>query len=174
MKNNLMDVNPAYQLWKSSMGPAKVCAFDALIVKLERYAKAICWQRLPDHVGEFDSIVGDAVWHATKYIEGFAGKSRFSTWFYQIVTNECNKFLGRRKDLREVELFDNLPARNILDARLDVISLLDQLEGPDHQLLRMVAEGLDFKTIGKSFGVSQNAATVRWNRLKERLKNAKG
>jgi hypothetical protein len=53
-----------------------------------------------------------------------------------------------------------------------LIALLDKLEGEEHLLFRLVAQGESFKVIGKTFGISQQGALSRWFRLKEKIRNA--
>lgn len=167
-----LDVNPAFAEWKSSTGREKEWAFHTLIQRMERFATAVCCQRLPEHQSEYEALVNGIVWRAIKKIENFREASKFSTWFYTIIVNEANRFLRNYKERCEVALEDNFPSAGNLDARVDLIALLNTLEGPDHALLRLVAEGQDFKTIAGSLGISRNAALVRWTRLKERLRDA--
>jgi RNA polymerase sigma-70 factor (ECF subfamily) len=169
----ILDVNPAYAEWKSSVGRAKEWALQVLIQRLERYAKAICWQRLPDHKDDFDQLANGIVWRALDKAEGFRGESQFATWFYRIAINECNRYLRNYKQRLETSLEEEMVVEpKGLDARLDLIALLNDLHGDDHKLLRLVAEGQDFNTISEALGVSRNAAIVRWSRLKERLRDA--
>src|ERR1700690_4007632 len=167
------DVNPAFAAWRLSTGREKEWCFQELVRRLEKFATAICWQRLPDHKSEFDGLVNQIVWKAVKKADKFRAEARFSTWFYRIAVNECNKFLINFKRRCETGLEDEMPSRpEGLDARIDLIDLLNGLEGQEHLLFRLVAEGEDFRTIGERLGVSRNAALVRWTRLKERLRDA--
>lgn len=167
------DVNPVFEEWKSSTGREKEWKYQELVERLRKFATAICWSKLPDHRNEFDPIIGNSIWYAFKYIKGFKAGSKFSTWFYRIVVNECNKFLRDLQKKAEVELVQDLPCEICsIDARIDLINMLDGLDEEDHALFRLVAEGEDFKTIGVRLGITRNAAAVRWSRLKERLRDA--
>lgn len=172
MESNF-DVNPAFIAWRLSTGRQKEWNLQELVSRLERFATAICWQRLPDHRSEFDPLVNGIVWRAIKKADKFRQEAAFSTWFYKIATNECNRFLRNFKERCETILEEDLPGvPSGIDARIDLMALLDGLEGADHLLFRLVAEGEDFNTIGERLGVSRNAALVRWNRLKGRLRDA--
>lgn len=168
-----LDVNPAFEQWKSSMGKEKEWALHMLIQRLERFATAVCWRRLPDHRDEFGPLVNEIVWRAIKYAPKFKNTSKFSTWFYRIAVNRCNTFLRSHKQRLETSLEDEQPQTIAgVEARMDLIAILNALNGDDHLLFRMVAEGQDFKTIAEALGLKRNAAIVRWNRLKARLRNA--
>lgn len=172
MQNDL-DVNPVFSAWRLSTGPQKdLILATQLIPKLEIFAGRICWQRLPDFKEEFPALINGIIWRTIKQADKFKGKSKFSTWFYRIVINECNRFLRNKKELFETELEEIPTKTEQLDARVDLIGLLNTLEGQDHQLFRMVAEGEDWNTIGEAFGINRIAALVRWNRLKKRLRDA--
>src|SRR5579864_3102932 len=161
-----LDVNPAFVKWRLSTGREKEWALQELIQKLEKFATAICWQRLPDHKNDFDPLVNGIIWRALKRIDAFRSEARFSTWFCRIVINECNRYLRNFKERCETELIEEMPADAAgLDARIDLIELLNTLQGADHTLFRMVAEGESFNAIGKTLGVSRGTAIVRWHRL---------
>lgn len=167
------DVNPAFAAWKSSTGRQKEWNLQILVGRLERFATAICCQRLPDHNREFDALVNGIVWRAIKKAEKFKGKAKFSTWFYRIAINQCNTYLRNFKERCETNLEEEMPSTPLgIDARIDLIALLNGLEGEEHLLFRLVVEGEDFRTIGEQLGITRNAALVRWNRLKERLRDA--
>jgi RNA polymerase sigma-70 factor (ECF subfamily) len=167
-----LDVNPAFTEWRLSTGQPKELALIALVRKLEIFAERICWQRLPDFKDDFPALINGIVWRTIKQADKFKGKSRFSTWFYRIIINECNRFLRNKKELFETEL-EEFPTKNEqVDIRIDLISLLNTLEGQDHTLFRLVAEGEDWDTIGATLGLNRNAALVRWNRLKRKIRDA--
>lgn len=169
----ILDVNPAYRAWRLSTAQEKEWALHILIRRLERYATSICWQRLPDHKDDFGPLVNGIVWKAVREMEKFRGSSQFSTWFYRIAVNDCNKFLRNYKNRFETSLEEEMPSRpEAMNARIDLIALLDGLEGPEHLLFRLVAEGQEFKDIAERLGISRNAAIVRWARLKEKLRDA--
>jgi RNA polymerase sigma-70 factor (ECF subfamily) len=168
------DVNPAFSAWHVAKdNELKERALQILIERMEKFARAICWQRIPEYQADFDPLINGIVWRAIRKADSFKRRSKFSTWFCRIVINECNKFLRSRKESREVELEEEMPTKlEAIDARLDLLAMLDSLEGEDHQLLRLQMEGLDFQETGERLEISRNAALVRWNRLKGRLRDA--
>jgi len=167
------DVNPAHEAWKSSTESEKEQSLQILIRRMERFATAICCQKLSDHSEEFGPLVNGIVWRAVKHMDKFQEGSKFSTWFYRIAANECNRFLRNIKERCETSLEEEMPTNQAgLDARVDLIALLDGLEGEEHLLFKMVAEGQDFNAIAEALGIKRNAAIQRWDRLKRKLRNA--
>lgn len=169
MERNL-DVNPAFVEWRKA--PEKEPALQELVKRLTRFAKAICWRRLPDHGSELDALVNTIVWRAIKKAPAFREQSRFSTWFHTIAVNECCRYLRNYKRLCETGLeTEAIANESATDSRLDLITLLDTLAGDEHLLFRLVAEGQDFNAIGAALQITRNAAIVRWSRLKEKLRD---
>lgn len=169
------DVNPLFAEWKSSTDQQKAEILPRLVAKMTNFATAICWQRIPDFRarGELEPLVNGIVWRAVRQFDKFEGKSRFSTWFYRIVVNECNRFLRDHKERYEDSLEEEMPSKaENVDAHIDVVAILEGLEGADHLLFRLVAEGYSFKEIGEWVGVSTLTALKRWERLKEKIRNA--
>lgn len=165
-----LDVNPAYAAWKSSTGQEKALALNHLIDLMEKYAKAICWRRIPDHEREFNNLVNGIVWRATQHLDKFKGNSKFHTWFYRIAVNECNRYLRNAKELNETILEEEMPSKaEAIEAQIDVLAILDGLNGPDHTMFRMVAEGESLRSIGLALGIGRDAAKKRWLRLKEKI-----
>lgn len=167
------DINPIFAKWRLSTGPEKEHQLQLLVKAMEKFAMAICWQRLPDHKDDLAALVNGTVWKTIRHLESFQKKSRFSTWFYRIVVNDCNKFLTSHKRRCETNLAEELPAKQDgYDAKIDLTSLLDSLEGDEHTLLRLMAEGFDLKEAAEMLRISHAAAKVRWMRLKEKLRDA--
>jgi RNA polymerase sigma factor (sigma-70 family) len=164
------DVNPAFTVWRQT---GTMEALWDLTERMERFATAICWKHVPDHRDDFDFLVNGIVWRAIQKAETFNGDAKFSTWFYRLTVNECNRYLRQHMERCETSLSEETMAPDAAhDARIDLISLLDGLDGPDHLLFRLVAEGQDFKYIGRTLGISAHAAVLRWAKLKERLRDA--
>jgi RNA polymerase sigma factor (sigma-70 family) len=168
------DVNPAFEAWRSSTGRWKEWNLQVLVQRLTKFATAICWQRLSDHKDDIEPLVNGIVWRAIQKADQFADKSKFSTWFFRLAINECNMYLRNFMRRCEAPLEEDMPSMpQGVDAKIDLIALLDGLQGEDHLLFRLVAEGQEFKDIAMRLGISSNAAMVRWARLKEKLRNAR-
>lgn len=165
------DVNPAYLAWKSSTGEQKEWLFLELLQKLEKFATAICWQRLPDHGDSIEGLVNEIVWNALHNEKRFKEKSRFSTWFYRIVVNACNSYLRAIKRKSEVPLEEDETIFPDLEARLDIAKQVASLRKEEQGLFRLMLAGHTASEIGKIMKISTNAVEHRLARLKEKLKN---
>lgn len=166
------DVNPVYEKWKLSTGMEKEKLLQELIHRLEKFATAICWQRLPDHASELEAMVNGIVWKALDQEKKFNGRSKFSTWFYTIVVNQCNDFLRAKERSKEITLENEPNTPAAVDARLDIIKIFAKLDANERVLFRLVAEGNKWHEIGKNLGVTKQAAHLRWKQLTEKIRNA--
>lgn len=171
MQPNL-DVNIAYEAWNKASTTERDALLPDLIRVLEKYAKAICWRRLPDHPNELGALANGIVWRAIKNFPSYKGEAKFSTWFYALAQNECNRWLRKHKSREETELDADIPSSPAaVDARLDLQRMLSSLEGDDHRLFKMMMDGEDsMEAIGQVLGISAHAAEMRWSRLKEKLR----
>lgn len=101
-------------------------------------------------------------------IAGFGGRSRFSTWAYQIALNHCRDHLRRRKSQGRMEAaFVEVNARRSADwadsdRRLQwLYQAIDRLK-PDlkETALLVLAEDLSHAETGEVLGVKE--ATISW------------
>jgi len=90
-------------------------AAGELLGRYRGRAYAWCYRIVGDHDRALD-LAQDALLKAWRSLPGFAGHSRFSTWLFSIVRNECLTAL-RPKSLRQ-------------DAAVDPVELLIQNEDP--------------------------------------------
>ena len=134
---------------------------------------AICWQRLPDHGDSLEALVNEVVWKALQNEPKFKGRARFSTWFYRIVSNACNRYLRsfKRKCVVPLENEGNQVLSG-LPARVAVIEILDGLNEDEAKLCQLVAEGYTWAEIGEILGMTRQGAQMKWRRLKEALRDA--
>lgn len=168
-------INALYREWKVASEDKDRLLTD-LVKLLDNLGRRICWTKIPDLEKEFGQIVYDAIWRAIKNEKDFEGKSEFSTWFYKIVVNECNRALGEIKRVREhslESLDDNerTPGSDNL-AALFFRGMQRKLSEPDRVLLARKATGLTSKEISGELGISPAAVDMRWKRLKERLRSS--
>lgn len=132
--------------------------------------------RIPDLQADIPAVMSNASWRAVKGLEKFNGQSRFSTWYHRIVLNEISRTLAASQGRAEVALDDDI-IRGLSspdgegDVHVDLGRIEGKLEGDDLAIFRARLSGASFKELGELFGITINAAKVRWFRLMEQLKH---
>ncbi|OYD14412.1 hypothetical protein CH333_08010 [candidate division WOR-3 bacterium JGI_Cruoil_03_44_89] len=138
-------------------------AFEEIVKKYERRV----WNTIYRYIGESDEVEDVAqevfikVW---RHAKSFKGKSKFSTWLYRIVVNQCLNYRGRHKekpasldeimehgrtpDSLKVEIGDEEKPKIVRRA-------IDEL--PERQRIALVLsrfEGKSYREIAQIMGVS--------------------
>lgn len=163
-----------YKEYKGAVGQQKEELGERLFSLLSQHAKEVSATTLreisPDVVSEIVSrcFVG---------LDGFEGKSLFSTWVHRIALNECYRELRRREGDREVSIEDLSEPEigSLTTSSLDNLgSVLEEvtegLRGEERQLVELIKEGLSFLEIDEELGLTQKASQRRWRKLKRKLK----
>ncbi len=132
--------------------PAGRRAAGTLLGRYRARAYAWCYRMVGDHERALD-LAQDSLLKAWRSLPGFEGKSRFSSWLFSIVRNECLTAL-RPKSLRR-------------DPRADPIELLIQHEDPPALLLAREEEEAMEALVKES--LSPLEAEAIWLRCFERL-----
>ena len=111
-------------------------------------------------------------------IAGFEGRSRFSTWLYQVAINACRDHQRRLKSLRRLDgASAQLTAEGADDAqdtatRLSWLhSAIQALEAPlKETVLLVVDEELSHRDAAEILGVAETTVSWRMHEVKKRLK----
>jgi RNA polymerase sigma-70 factor (ECF subfamily) len=112
-------------------------------------------------------------------LAGFCGRSRASTWMYQVALHTALTFLRRGKRRpRPVSLedagrvADPAPHPGSVEQRrsLALHAALDRLDPGERALAYLMLEGCGPEEIAEVTGISVNAAGVRLHRIRARLK----
>lgn len=153
-------------------------AFLALLAEHGRIAAAV--SRLYTPFGEdavdLEQEIRLQWWRS---FSGFAGRSKASTWMYQIALYTALTFLRRRKSRPRLDPLEH--AGNIADPapspggveqhrRLALHAALVRLEPGDRALAYLMLEGCGADEVAQVTGISANAAGVRLHRVRTRLK----
>lgn len=111
-------------------------------------------------------------------LAGFAGRSKASTWMYQVALHTALTFLRRRKSRPRPEPLKD--AGNIADPapgpgveqrrRLALHGALARLEPGERALAYLMLEGCGADEVAEVAGISANAAGVRLHRIRAKLK----
>lgn len=108
-------------------------ALDQLLVGIQPLILSRCRRFLPNNL-DAEEAAQDALFSIARRIESFEGRSKFTTWMYQLTTNaaiDCYRKLKRRRSVLEAP--PDLAARGsspsvIAGARIDVLEAAEQLE----------------------------------------------
>jgi len=160
--------NKAFELWKMSSPLERELRLRELVEMLRAHAFSVCWERVPDHRGEFGGIVNASVWRAIKKSEDFRGDAKFGTWFHRIILNECNRVLKGKQDNPEESLeaiTEELGEETNPEKAILFRELVEGLGEEDQRLVALQLGGYSEEEIGEKLGISMSAVGTRWSRL---------
>ncbi len=167
-------------------------AFEALVRRYQDRVFSLAFRFLRDRAIA-EEVAQDVFVSVFQHVQGFQKSSKFSTWLFRIVANQCHnkaKYLRRRKhhqqesidsgaetedgELRrelpaEGESPEELSARRRLNARIqDAISALDE----DHRLIVLLrdVEDLSYEEIGEALGLAEGTVKSRLHRARNELR----
>ncbi len=158
-------------------------AFAELVNRYKNYVFTISL-RIVKNREDAEEVAQDAFVKAYKYLSGFKGESKFSTWLYTITNNAGISFLRKKK--LEIHSLDNEKVFEIADSRDSGMSanLVEQksklamvnnavgLLNPDDSLIITLFYKAEqsLEETAKILGIEVNAAKVRLFRARTRLK----
>jgi len=151
-------------------------ALDQLLVDSQPIVMAHCRKFLPNEL-DAEEAAQDTLLSISRAIEGFAGRSKYTTWIYPICTNasiDCYRKLKRRKSVLGVTP-DNEPVAAgstpsvVMGARISVLEAAEQLDPDvvDVVLMRDLLD-MDYQEMAEVRGA--NVSTVRWQVAEGRKK----
>jgi RNA polymerase sigma factor (sigma-70 family) len=108
-------------------------------------------------------------------IDGFRGRSRFSTWLYRMARNELIDIVREIRGRVEVQL-DTVPDLQAVFHSGQLRLPAGVLSALEERLVRLrIEEGLDFRELAKTLNISLGGAHKTWRsalcKLKSRLTN---
>lgn len=128
-----------------------------------------------------EELTQETFFQAFKSIHSFKGRSKISTWLFQIAKYSFYSYLKKNKGVEQVtdtstfenEISNNETPENIYEkkeASTQVLSALKKLKQPQQEIviLRFYNE-LSFKEIGEIFDQSETWARVNFYRAKNKL-----
>lgn len=158
------DLDVAYGVYRETGQDTEL--FDAML----RYARYLCRIKSPR---TDETVADEAAEQAFLSMSEYDGRSKFSTWVYQIVVNYLVD--GSRDFARippSMELKEHIALDNTLDfanCRVLLLGLLKQLEPADKALLMLVLRGHSQEDIAKKLRIAQQTVSVRWDKIKTAL-----
>lgn len=165
-----MNENEVFKAYMLASGEDKAKLERDLIRLLRRHAFAIVWTQLGLHRPD---IVNWAVFLALKHADRFRDESKFSTYFQRIVSNVCKAELSTliKQKEREIPLEDfeeEIPLEPENNEHI-----LDNITVAERDLFDLKCDGFSMKEIGNRLGLSEDAAKMRWMRLKRKLEDSR-
>lgn len=151
-------------------------ALDQLLVGIQPLILSRCRRFLPNTL-DAEEAAQDALFSIARRIESFEGRSKFTTWMYQLTTNaaiDCYRKLKRRRSVLEAP--PDLAARGsspsvIAGARIDVLEAAEQLERRlvEPVLMRDLCE-LEYSDIADLLGIPLGTVKSRIHDGREQMR----
>jgi RNA polymerase sigma factor (sigma-70 family) len=153
-------------------------ALDRLLVGARPLVLARCRRFLPNLL-DAEEAAQDALLAISRHVGSFEGRSRFTTWMYQLTTNaaiDCYRKLKRRRSV--LEMPPETPAAGstpsvVAGARIDVLEAAEQLDPRlmEPVFMRDLCE-LDYGEIADALGVPVGTVKSRIHDGRSQLRHA--
>lgn len=146
-------------------------AIDALLRGIQPDVLRRCGRLLP-HRQDAEEACQDALMQVARNITGFAGRSKFSTWLYPVVSNcarQTYRVLKRRGAEQSwtvaPDIADARTTSVIAGSRIDLLEALDKLEQSNPQLVAPIVlrdlSQLTYPEIADLLGVPLSTVKMR-------------
>ena len=156
---------------------------DAFALLVQTYETSVyrLALRMCGNAHDAEEVAQEAFMAAWKGLPSFRGESKFSSWLYQLTTNEAINFLRKEKRHRaatpledETEPATDDTAHRAAEAKELQQALQQALEAltPEHRqifLLRQMRQ-LSYEEIGQLLGLESGTVKSRLNRAKKQLR----
>ena len=166
-----------------TVAQAKQGDADAFALLVQTYETSVyrLALRMCGNAHDAEEVAQEAFMAAWKGLPSFRGESKFSSWLYQLTTNEAINFLRKEKRHRAVTpLEDEMEpatgdtaqqAAETKELQQALQQALDALT-PEHRqifLLRQMRQ-LSYEEIGRLLGLESGTVKSRLNRAKKQLR----
>ena len=156
---------------------------DAFALLVQTYETSVyrLALRMCGNAHDAEEVAQEAFMAAWKGLPSFRGESKFSSWLYQLTTNEAINFLRKEKRHRaatpledEIEPATGDTAHQAAETKELHQALQQALEAltPEHRqifLLRQMRQ-LSYEEIGRLLGLESGTVKSRLNRAKKQLR----
>ncbi|MBD3748131.1 MAG: sigma-70 family RNA polymerase sigma factor [Sphingobacteriales bacterium] len=128
-----------------------------------------------DSIEDRNDLYQEILFNAWKSIQSFQGKSKFSTWLYQVALNTILTF--NRKSKKPISYHDTMEDLIVsvppqTDKKEDIQRLyqaIRQLSETDRVIITLHLEGYDHPEIADILGITSNYIGVKLYRIKNQL-----
>ena len=166
-----------------TVAQAKQGDADAFALLVQTYETSVyrLALRMCGNAHDAEEVAQEAFMAAWKGLPSFRGESKFSSWLYQLTTNEAINFLRKEKRHRavtpledEMEPATGDTAQQAAEAKELQQALQQALDAltPEHRqifLLRQMRQ-LSYEEIGRLLGLESGTVKSRLNRAKKQLR----
>ena len=152
--------------------------FEILYLRYFKKVRDKCFSFLKD-AKLSEEFANDILTRAYEKINGFKGKSSFSSWLYSITYNYCIDYLRIKKKLHYPEWNSNNEIPEIIDeseadfeeANYENLLTIFELIHPEEKVLLLMKyqDNLPIKSIAKTLRISEDAVKMRLKRARSRV-----
>ena len=152
-------------------------AFEKLFTFIQPKIFLICKRYLKNPEDQFDILQEVSIKIYTKIHQFDERKGKFEAWVYRITTNECFKFLQRKKEeiLWDVEQFQFIPhqenEKEVVYDSSKILQTIEKLKNGQKTIVKLyLIEGYTHDEIASILNISVNTSKSQLSRAKDRLK----
>lgn len=159
-------------------------ALDALLAAIQPQVLRICGRLLPCRQ-DAEEASQEALLKVARRIDGFEGRSMFSTWLHSVATNTARDTYGALKRRQATEQLIDVPTRPsdartsvIAGGRVDLLEAIEKLRAEQPELvepfvLRDVSQ-LDYSEIARVLDVPMGTVKSRIHRARSEMQTLLG
>lgn len=126
---------------------------------------------------DFNDLYQDIVLQLWKSYTNFEGRSKLSTWIYQVALNTALYQLRKEKDKFQINLLTpshydipEIPDAEKKESLLLIKELLNELSGLEKALITLYLDEYSHDEISGIMGISKTNVATRINRIKLKMK----
>jgi len=125
-----------------------------------------------DQKEDREDLFQEIVFQLWKSVDGFDGRSKFSTWMYKVALSTAIAVYRKRAPV--IVFTDELPEHadaspGINDHSDRLLEVLKTLDDADKALIVLYLEDLSYREIAEISGISENYVGVKLNRIKSKI-----
>ncbi|MBL4589341.1 MAG: RNA polymerase sigma factor [Alphaproteobacteria bacterium] len=148
-------------------------AFEALVNKHYEtmFKMAFKWCR---NKSDAEDITQDACIKLARGLDGFKGKSAFTSWLYRLVINAGKDWYKKQnRHPSNPDALEKVSAKNKSDEQVYAQQVLDAVnklpDGEKEALLLVMSEGLSHKEAAKALGCKESTISWRIHEARKKL-----
>lgn len=125
-----------------------------------------------------EDLFQEVVYQLWRAFDSYKGKSKFSSWMYQVAINTAitnlrkqkRKAPSQRLSEKELQLQDQLKISDYSEERAFLYRAIESLSDVEKAIVMLYLEEHSYDEISKIMGISQTLVGVKLNRIKKKLR----